>query len=211
MGGESDLRREIVRIGKLLYDRQLIVAAEGNLSGRLGGGFFLTTPTGVCKGDLAPYGLVVIDDAGRIHRSGGAKPSSEWPLHREIYFRRPDIHAICHAHAPYATAFACAGRTLDTALLPEALLVLGEVPTACYGTPSTEEVPASVRDLILHHDAVLMANHGVVACGTDLVQAYHRLETVEMLAQITLLAESLGGGKALSTAQVEALRRTWGR
>lgn len=210
MGGESDLRREIVRIGKLLYERQLIVAAEGNLSGRLGGGLFLTTPAGVCKGELTPFGLVVIDDRGRVHRAGRARPSSEWPLHREIYSRRPDVHAICHAHAPYATAFACAGRTLNTALLPEALLVLGDVPTAAYGTPSTEEVPASISDLILDHDAVLLANHGVVACGPDLPTAFRKLETVERLAQVTLLTDSLGGGRPLSPEQVAALLRTRG-
>ena len=151
-----------------------------------------------------------MDGQGRIHRAGGASASSEWPLHREIYARRPDVAAICHAHAPYATAFACAGRTLDTALLPEAVLVLGKVPLAVYGTPSTEEVPASIRDLIVDHDAVLLANHGIVACGPDLVTAFHRLETVERLAQITFLAEALGGGKPLDPARIAALLRTRG-
>ncbi len=194
---------EIVRVGRLLYGRKYVVAAEGNLSVRLDEDRFQITPTGVCKGELEVETLVVMNRNGVV--DGDARPSSEWRLHAEIYRRRTDVHAVCHAHPSFATAFACAHRALSTALLPEALLLLGnEVRLAPYATPGTPDVPASLSDLNDHEPALLLANHGVVTFAVDLDGAYALMETVERLAEITLYAERLGGG-------VELSRREWAR
>ena len=215
------LREEMVRIGRLLYNRQLIVAAEGNLSTRLGGELFLVTPAGVSKGFLSAEALLVVEASGSptvspagreavVYAAGegvaSRRSSSEWPLHREIYARRSDIQAVCHAHPPWATAFAAASLPLDGCLLPEIVATLGQIPLAPYGTPGTSEVPRSVRDLIMDHDAVLLANHGVVTVGDTLTEAYFRLESVERLAQVTLLARLAGGERRLSSEEAVAVR-----
>jgi L-fuculose-phosphate aldolase len=132
-------------------------------------------------------------------------PSSEWPLHREIYNRRPDVNAVCHGHPPWATAFAAAGQPLTGCLLPEIVATLGAVPLAPYGTPGTEEVPAAVSSLVADHSALLLANHGVVTMGDSLTTAFYRLESVERLAQVTLLARLAGGEQRLTATQATAL------
>lgn len=189
------LRRQMVEIGRRLKQQNLIVSAEGNLSVRLGGRAFLVTPAGVGKGDLRVQDLLEIDAAGRCVRG---RPSSEWPLHRRIYEARPDIAAICHAHPPWATAFAAAGRDLDGALLTETAALLGRVPVCPRAEPGTESAAASVLPHIRDHDAVLLGSHGAVTVGRDLGAAFALLETVERLAQVTLLAAiARGEGGAL--------------
>ena len=179
------LRRDMVETGRLMYKKGLIVAAEGNLSVRLGGHSFLVTPAGTNKGSLRVQDLLEIDDRGRSARGTA---TSEWPLHRLIYAHRPDVLAICHAHPPWATAFAAAGRDLDGSLLTETATVLARVPLAARARPGSEALAASVVPFIADHDAVLLGNHGVVTVGGDLRTAFSLLETVERLAQVTLLA-----------------------
>jgi len=202
---ELELRTAIVEAGRRLARRNLIVAAEGNLSVRFGGDLFLTTPAGCEKGRLEPDDLVVVDLDGRP-QGGGRRPSSEWGLHREIYLQRPDLEAVCHAHPPYALAFAVARRKIPTTLMPEAVVVLGEdVPVAPYATPGTDEVAASIRDVITRHDALLLANHGAVACARNLGGALQRMETLERVAEVALLAAPLGGGVRLTRSDVKKL------
>jgi L-fuculose-phosphate aldolase len=178
------LRRQMVAIGRRLQQQNLIVAAEGNLSVRLGGHAFLVTPSGVGKGALRVQDLLEIDLAGRCPTG---RPSSEWPLHRRIYESRPDVGAICHAHPPWATAFAAAGKDLDGSLLTETAAILRCVPVCARSEPGTAAAANSVLPHILEHDAVLLGSHGAVTVGPDLQAAFALLETVERLAQVTLL------------------------
>ena len=196
MMGPATVRREMVRIGVLLYDRRYVIAAEGNLSVRLGGDRFLVTPSGVCKGWLEIGELLEIDAEART-LARDRRASSEWRLHREIYRARPEVGAVCHAHPPYATACAAAGRGLDASALTETAAMLGTVPVARPAVPGTDDVVDSVRELLSGAPALLLANHGVVAWGRDLREAYFRLETVERLAEITILAGLAGGVKPL--------------
>jgi L-fuculose-phosphate aldolase len=184
------LRRQMVEIGRLLENKGLIVAAEGNMSVRLGGHSFLVTPAGRNKGDLKVQDLVEVDGEGR---SALGRPTSEWPLHQAIYEHRPDVLAICHAHSPWSTAFAAAGRDLDGSLLTETAQLLPRVPVAPRAVPGTADVPASVIPFIVDHDAVLLGCHGVVAAGRTLQAAFDLLQTVERLAQVTLLSEMAAG------------------
>jgi len=178
------LRRQMVEIGRRLQQQNLIVAAEGNLSVRLGGRAFLVTPSGVGKGALRVQDLLEIDSAGRCTQG---RPSSEWPLHRRIYESRPDVKAICHAHPPWATAFAAAGKDLDGSLLTETAAILRNVPVCARSEPGTQAAADSVLPHILDHDAILLGSHGAVTVGPDLPAAFALLETVERLAQVTLL------------------------
>ena len=184
------LRRRMVDVGRLMYDKGLIVAAEGNLSVRLGGHSFLVTPSGVGKGALRVQDLLEVGGAG-LSPAGVA--TSEWGVHREIYRRRPDVGAVCHAHPPWATAFAVAGRDLDGSLLTETAQLLPRVPVADRSLPGSEAVSQSIAPWIGRYDAILLGGHGVIACGSDLEKAFALMETVERLAQVTLLAEMAAG------------------
>jgi L-fuculose-phosphate aldolase len=132
-------------------------------------------------------------------------PSSEVKMHLEVYKERPDIKSVVHAHPPYATSFAVAGIPLNRCVLPEAVLVLGAVPTAKYGLPSTKEVPDSIHEYIQNSDAILLANHGAITLGVDLLDAYHKLETLEHTANIVWKAIQLGNVNVLSEYERDRL------
>ena len=197
------LRRQMVAIGRKMQERGFVVAAEGNLSVRVSGHCFLVTPAGMNKGDLRVQDLVEVDTQGR---TAHGKPTSEWPLHREIYEGRPDVAGICHAHAPWATAFAAAGRDLDGSLLTETAALLPRVPLAGRAIPGTAELAASVRPFLKDYDAILLGSHGVVAMGRDLSAAFAVLETVERLAQVTLLSEVAAGRSPLDDHTLRLLQ-----
>jgi len=201
---EEQHRLDLCVAGRWMYERGYIVACEGNLSVRLDGDRVLTTPTGMNKGMLAPNDLVIIDLEGR-QVTGDRKASSELAMHLLFYRMRPDVHAICHAHPPTATGFAVAGRALDQALLPEVIVGLGQIPLVKYGTPGTPELSAAIEPYVPHYDALLLANHGGVTCGPDLLMAFFRMETIEHFAKITLAAEMAGDPTLLSSREVAKL------
>ena len=126
-------------------------------------------------------------------------------MHMTIYKLRPDIMSVVHAHPPTATGFASAGEALTKALLPEVIIGLGCVPTAAYGLPGTPALTEPMLPLIPKYDALLLANHGAVAYGKDVWQAFFRMETVEHFARIAFVAEMLGGAKALPKTEVDKL------
>jgi L-fuculose-phosphate aldolase len=200
---QQTARREICRVGQLMYDRSYVVGSDGNISMRLDDGRIVGTPTMTCKGRMTEDCLAVTDAAGRPLTA--SKPSSELAMHILIYNERPDIKAVCHAHPPHGTAFAVAGLAIDQPILSEVILTLGCVPLANYGTPGTGELSDAMRPLIKHHNALLMANHGAVAYGSDLWQAFDRLETLEHTARISILSRILGGSKNLPTRAIEKL------
>ncbi len=200
---QYELKNEILRIGRWLYEREYVVAMEGNISAQLDGKIFVTA-TAKCKGLLTSEDIVVTDLEGK-RLEGKYKPSTEFALHLEIYRQRPEIRAVVHAHPPYASAFAVAGIPLDKALVAEVVAALGCIPVAKYGAPSTEDLPASVRELVPYYDAILLANHGAVAYGENLNEAYFKMETVEHFAKINLLVKILGREVTLSRADVDKL------
>jgi L-fuculose-phosphate aldolase len=187
-----------------MHDCGFVASTDGNLSVRLGLDRILTTPTCMSKGMISPEDLVVTDLEGR-QLSGSRKASSEIAMHLLIYRLRPDVNAICHAHPPIATGFAAAGMALDKPILCELVIGLGQVPLARYGTPGTRELSDAIEPYVHEHDAVLMANHGVVTYGPDLLTAFLRLETTEHFAHVALVTELLGKQKLLSSAEVEKL------
>ena len=201
---EHESRLEILRFGKMLHERGLIAATDGNISARLHDGAILITPTCISKGMMSSEDLLVVDMNGR-RVSGFRDVTSEIGMHMTVYRMRPDINAIVHAHPPTATGFAACGLALDQALISEVLLSLGGVPLARYATPGTSELSESLEPFIPDHDAVLMANHGVVTYGCDLMQAYLNMETVEHFAKIALVVKQLGCEHPLAADQVTKL------
>lgn len=198
------LRKELIQVGRLLYQKNFVAAAEGNISVRLDKDKVLVTPSGLNKGFLAEKELVLVDLEGK-KLSGYLNPSSELKMHLAIYKKRTDLKAVVHAHPPYATALTVAGQSLEDFFLPEAVLSLDKVPLSSYATPTTEEVPWAIEELITRTDAILLRNHGVLAAGQDLWDAFFKLETVEKLAQIYFLARNLGKIDYLTEEQVKKL------
>ena len=209
---ESQLRADIVEVGRRLYARGYTASNDGNISVRLDGDRLLMTPKSVCKGFMTAEMMCITDLGGR-KLAGDRDPSSEMQMHLEVYRHRPDVRAVVHAHPPTATGFAVAGIALDRAVLAEVITTLGSVPIAEYATPSTEELPAAVRKYIKAHDGLLLANHGALAVGPDVYAAYYRMETIEHFATISLVARMLGREHLISRAEVErlqGLRGTYG-
>jgi L-fuculose-phosphate aldolase len=201
---ELELRQDIVEIGRLVYQKGWVAANDGNISIRLDGGRILATPTGVSKGMMHADDLIIVDQRG-AKIEGRKECTSEILMHCTIYDVRPDISGVLHAHPPVATGFATAGRPLDLALLPEVIIGLGYVPLAGYGLPGTPALAEQMLPYIPKYNAILMGNHGVVSYGEDVYKAFFTMETVELFARITLVAELLGGPKVLPKIEVDKL------
>jgi len=197
-------RQTIVEVGRWCYERRFIAATDGNMSCRLNDGLIAATPAGLCKGMLTAEDIVILDADGK-RLEGRRNASSEILLHLEIYKERADVGGVVHAHPPVATGFAVARQPLAACILPEIILALGDVPLAPYATPSTDEVPASIRPQLRDHNAFLLANHGTVTLGATLRDAYFTLEKVEQFAQVMLTARQLGRVAALSRDDVAKL------
>lgn len=201
---EDEHRRDICRVGRWIHQRGYVAATDGNISVRLDPRRILTSPTAVSKGMMAADDLVITDLEGR-KLAGRRNPSSELAMHLLIYRRRPEINAVVHAHPPVATGYAAAGLALNKALVSEVVLSLGCIPVARYGTPGTAELTEALEPLVTHYDSILMANHGVVTCGQDLLTAFFRMETTEHFARVSLVTELLGKQVLLSATDVEKL------
>lgn len=205
-----EAKEEIIEIGKRMYDKGFVAANDGNISCKISPAQILTTPTGVSKGFMTPEMIVRLNiDGTPAEEYGKYRPSSEVKMHLRVYRENPEINAVCHAHPPVATSFSIAGIGLDLPIMTEGIMGLGSVPVAKYATPGTQEVPDSVAPFCKEYNAVLLANHGALTWGDSLMQAFFRLESVEMCATITMyVRDIIGKYNLLSCDQVKPLMET---
>lgn len=214
MVSELEIKNQICDIGKRIYDRRMVAANDGNISVKISDNEYLCTPTGVSKGFMTPDYICKIDGEGNILQANGKfKPSSEIKMHLRVYQKRPDVKAIVHAHPIYATSFAIAGVPLTAPIMPEAVIALGYVPIAEYGTPSTMEVPDNIEKYLPYFDAILLENHGALTYSDSLVAAYHKMESLEFYAELLFKSSQLGTPKEFGSEQVKSLyevRRQFG-
>lgn len=190
---------EVADYAHRLHARGWVANHDGNVSVRDGQGRYLATPTATSKAAVRADGLVVVDDAGK-QVGGRGKPFSEIGLHLTVFHNRADVQAVIHAHPPTATGFAVAGVPLDEAFMAEAVVSLGPgVPTVPFAAPGPDACRA-LADYTLEYDAVLLGGHGVLTWGPDLETAYLRMELVEHLAKIALVARQLGGVRPLPSS-----------
>jgi len=205
---ESTLRAELADYARALHARGWVANHDGNVTHRLadsGGERFLATPTATSKARVTAESLLIVDRAGAKVGTAGGRAFSEMGLHLAVYAARPDVRAVVHAHPPHATAFAVAGRTLETPMIAEAVVSIGPgVPTVPFAPPGPGAATV-LAPYLAEHDAVLLANHGVLTWGSDLEQAFLRMELVEHLARIALLAQQLGGVRALPASALPGL------
>jgi L-fuculose-phosphate aldolase len=198
------LKSDLIYYSKLCHANGYVKATDGNLSVRTKKNAILTTATETNKGKLKAADVIKCDAGGK-KLQGKKKPSTELKLHLYIYGKRKDVNAIVHTHAKFSTAFAAAGLALDKIVFPEIYIKLGKIPLAKYATPSTDEVSASIEKFVTEHNAILLANHGLVTFGSTLEEAYYLTEKVEQFAEISYYARMLGGEKVLTKPQIKKL------
>ena len=206
MASEYAIKQQICEIGKRIYDRGMVANNDGNISVKIGPDEFLCTPTGVSKGFMTPEFICKVDAKGNVIQANkGFKPSSEIKMHMRVYEKRPDVGAVVHAHPTFATSFAIAGIPLTQPIMPEAVISLGCVPIAEYGTPSTMEIPDNLEKYLPYFDAVLLENHGALSWSTDLLAAYHKMESLEFYAELLYKSKMLGGPKEFDKENIKKL------
>ncbi|WP_449602635.1 class II aldolase/adducin family protein [Paenibacillus sp. Marseille-Q9583] len=212
---EQKLRSQICDIGRNLFNKDFIAANDGNISARLSENEILTTPRAVSKGYLEPHMLVKVNLQGEVLEAAeGYRPSTETKMHLRIYNELPEMNGVVHAHPPYATAFAIKGEALDKMMMPESVIMIGDIPLAAYGTPSTEEIPDSLMPFLGKKTAVLLENHGALTWGTDVMEAYLNMERLEYTAKITFITRMIDGERELPQHRIDelvALRSFYGK
>lgn len=199
------MKTEIVKFGKMLYDKDLTSATSGNISIRQGNKLFITA-TGTALGLLTEKDVVEVDMDGHELNSS-EKASSEKFLHLKIYKTRPDITAIIHCHSPFLTAFAACRKELSAPIVAENILYFGKIPVADYAMPSSQELVENTAKMFSDFDTVLMANHGVIAGANNIRNAFFKIETAETYAKTYIYSNWIGeqvllGGKDIKDLEV---------
>lgn len=200
---ESECKQQVIAIARKLYDRQMVNTNEGNVSIRLGDRIYIT-PSQVNKEHLTP-GIIAVTDLDGNQLEGDLKPSSEILMHLHVYSLRSDVSGVVHNHSPYATAFAIAGQPIATKGYTEMIYLYDQIPVAEYGAPGTMEITRGIGQYIHQTDVMLLANHGLLAVGTDLTDAYQKAESIESIAKTLLLTRMLGGEQALPQQELDHL------
>ena len=205
---DAEAKKLIVEIGRRMYMKNFVAANDGNISCKVDEDTIWTTPTGVSKGFMSEDEMVKMRLDGTVISQGDRGPSSEAKMHLRIYNERKDVMAVCHAHPPISTSFAIAGMSLDRAIYPEALVNLGTVPCVHYEAPGSQGIPYSIAPYVRDYNALLLANHGAVAWGSSLMEAWYRLEATEHYAMVIMYTGNIiGKANVLSCDQVGELIR----
>jgi L-fuculose-phosphate aldolase len=205
---ERDLRVAVVEAGRLCYNQGLMVSNDGNISARLGDNYIVITPAGISKGRMDTEDPIVVDLDGEIvwSKPGSKyKPSTETPMHLEVYKQRDDVRGVIHAHPVYATALTVAGQTIPVDVFPELVLTIGEIPVTDFAIPSSQEDADIIRPLVKNNDAILLRQHGSLTLGKDLNDALINLERVEHVAQVAFMAKMFGEVGHLSNEMMDRL------
>ncbi|MBV6512679.1 MAG: 3-oxo-tetronate 4-phosphate decarboxylase [Ignavibacteriaceae bacterium] len=195
---------EIILIGKLLQQAGMVAATDGNISVRADAYSFYITASGVRKDSLTENDIIKLDlDCNPVTHSN--KPSTESKIHAALYKARPDIGAVVHAHPVHATAFSASPHSLDQPVFPEVVLSLGRIPLCKYATPSTADLPASLDPYIEFATVFLLQNHGAVATGKTLEQAFNRMDKLEHYAKMMSILITTGGFHQLKRKKLKEL------
>ncbi|NMA14013.1 MAG: class II aldolase/adducin family protein [Clostridia bacterium] len=207
MSGQT--KEQIISAGKKLVDAGLVLATWGNISCRVPRSpYFLITPSGMPYAQLKPEDLVMVGQKGQV-AEGMRKPSTEVLMHLAIYTARADVQAVVHTHSPYAGSFAVAREPIPVILEEMAQLIGGPVKVANYGLAGTEVLAKYTVEALEERNAVLLANHGVVAVGTSITEALTVAFLVEKCAQVMLRAKALGVPYTMGSRETQRLRENF--
>jgi L-ribulose-5-phosphate 4-epimerase len=199
----DDLREEIVLVSRRMSASGLVMGTSGNVSARTPDGNVLVTPSGLDYAVLEPEDVVLVDLDGNI-LDGPFEPSVETPMHTGIYRSRPETHGIVHTHARYSTTLACLNWEIPPVHYMLAVLSdVGRVPVARYATYGTEALARNASEVLGgSHGACLLRNHGTIAVGASVSEAYSRTELLEEMAEIYYRAKLAGEPVILTPEQM---------
>ncbi|PKP52396.1 MAG: aldolase [Bacteroidetes bacterium HGW-Bacteroidetes-1] len=194
-------KKELAYFMRRLYKRGLTTTSGGNISLRISDDRILITPSQTDKGRMKSTDIGVLNINGEIIHSQ-LKLSMETGLHLAIYKARPDINAIVHAHPPFATSFAAAHQDINTNLLSESRAILGTPLLSSYALMGSYELSQIVAETSKKTNVILMANHGIVAVGVTLLEAFDRIEVLENCAKVNAITKIIGQAQPLDPEQV---------
>ncbi len=202
---EPQIRQQIVSVCQRLYARNMLAAADGNISYRQTDECIYFTPSGRQKAFISPEDMATVALSGDVV---GGKPSAERDMHLEIYRSCPQARAVVHAHPPHAIAWSVARPDLTELpydSLGEVVLGAGRIPIVPYARPTTVSMGEVLKPFLPQSRAMILARHGAVCWGETLEEALNGMERLEHSAQILWLAEGLGGAKPLPKEELAAL------
>ncbi len=199
---ERNLRRGIVDTARAMNSGGINQGTSGNVSARTEGGF-LITPSGIGYDDCTPADVVPMAMDGTAE--GGCKPSSEWPLHRDVLAARSSVNAVLHAHPPFATALACLGRGIPAFHYMVAIAGGRDIRCAPYATFGSADLSQGALAALEGRTACLLANHGMVAVGRSLKAVLMLAIEVETLAQQYMIALQAGEPNLLDDAEMDVV------
>lgn len=198
-----DIINNLIYIAKQMEESKLVNTFEGNLSVKDNGLLYIT-PARTRKSILEPEMIAVFDaDDNQIH--GIKKASSEKLMHQVAYTIRDDIKAVIHCHSPYLTAHAICHVPLNYTCHPEILFHFKDIPVAPYGQPGTTAIIDAAKPLLKNRNLVLLANHGVLALGSNLDRAFQRIEAAEKFAQIASICRTLGPMRDIPQSEIDRI------
>ncbi len=196
-------RIEVAYFMRRLYKMGLTTTSGGNIS-RLFNNHILVTPSTLDKGRLKAKHIAILTIDGK-NLTPEIKPTSEMDMHIEIYKKNNRAKAIVHAHPVTASAFACTKNDINTELMAEHHAILGTPLRAMYATMGTKELAKIVSEISIMSNTILMDNHGVLATGETLLQAFDRIEVLENAAKLTLITEIIKGKKTIPDSELKLL------
>ena len=208
----SNLKLEVIKYAKKLNDTNLSPLRSGNVSVRtdLSGkeGFFIT-PSGIKYNDLQEDKIVFLEMDEKKNEQKiidhGLNPSSEWKFHQDIYINKPDAIAIVHAHSPYATAVSAHGKNIPAFHYMVALAGGDDIKCADYATFGTKQLSKNIIKALNERKGCLMSNHGQVAFGKNLDQAFELAEEIENICHQYINTIKLGKPKILSFEEMNKI------
>jgi len=200
---EQELRDKIVRVGALLYARQLAHGSAGNLSVRMETGEILITPTNSCLGFLTPDRISKLSAGGEL--LSGDPPSKEAFFHLAMYEQRPEVRAVVHLHSTYSVAASCLNHEDKTDVLPPLtayyVMRVGKLPLLPYFRPGDRALADAVSKAAKQHPAMLLANHGPIVAAKSLEEGVYAYEELEETAKIYFLLKD----RSISPLTLEAV------
>lgn len=199
-------RKEVARFMRRLYKRGLTTTSGGNVSLRLSDDIILMTPSATDKGRMKWKEVAIMNIFGE-NFTPELKPSIETAMHLSIYKKKNDIQAIVHAHPVFASLFTAIRTKINTCLTAEAKAILGDplfVKYAVMGSLALAEVAA---ENILKSDILLLENHGILTVGSNLLQAFDKIEVLENAAKMTLMTEMTGKKSPLDKIRIQEIER----
>ncbi len=202
-------KKSVAKWMRRLYDKGLTTSLGGNISRRLDEHHIAITASGTDKGRMKSRDIAIVTMDGQVVDCN-SKISMETGMHLQIFKTRPDVTAVVHAHSPISSLFACMEHRININLLAEAYTIIGKAEVAEYALPGSDLLANNVAGVVKNCNVILMANHGVLAVGKDMLHAFDRIEVLENAAKMTILSTLLRDTKELSPAQLTELDKLFG-